>query len=173
MTHFREEQRYRQRWVWAILLTIGVAATGYVAWAMLRRFVFMPPPGGRPLVDHLQMLVSLLMLGLMWGLTWMVYELRLVVEVSDERVVVQFEPIARRVCLYITDIEAASIRRYIPSHHGGWGSATVPGGRAFTVSGYRCVAVETRGGDRYLIGTQRADDLYAAIIAACEALPNG
>jgi hypothetical protein len=55
-------------------------------------------------------------------------------------------------------------RTYRPIRdYGGWGVRFGPRGRAYNVSGNRGVEITLANGKRVLVGSQRADDLAAAI----------
>lgn len=142
MVRFREVQRFRQWWLLALLLA-PVALLAY--------------PGA---LRHRPPLVLLLVLGIpIWF--WF---LRLITEVHDDAVHVQFIPLWRRRVIPFRDIRTAVACTYSPLRdYGGWGLRWGPQGQAYNVSGDRGVLLELVSGKRLLIGSQRAEELEAAI----------
>ena len=68
----------------------------------------------------------------------------------------------------LEDIVAWTARTYDPMEYGGWGVRGFPGryGWAYNVSGNRGVEIEFKNGNRLMLGSQRAEDLAAAIAEA-------
>jgi hypothetical protein len=89
--------------------------------------------------------------------------LELQVTVQDSGVRIRMLPFANRT---ITPAQIArwEARTYRPiREYGGWGVRFGPRGRAYNVSGTRGVEITLDSGKRVLIGSQRSDDLAAAI----------
>jgi hypothetical protein len=160
-TAFREVQRLRQWWI--KLVAVGIAALG---WAMFVQQIIRDRPfGDNPAPDWLVWLLWLLLgIGEPVFLLWLA---RMVVEVRSDRVTVRWIPFARREIM-LSDVVAAEARTYRPiREYGGWGIKGWSRRRmAYNVSGNRGVDLELADGRRVLIGSQRADDLAAAIAAA-------
>ncbi len=140
MVYFREEQRFRQWWLWTILL-VPVLGT----WL------------SRPARSWTSALVPLAALAWLWLL-------RLIVEVHDDAVHIQFIPMWRKRVIRLDEIRSAQARTYRPiREYGGWGLRWGPGRMAYNVSGDRGVLLELAGGRRVMIGSQRPEELEAAI----------
>lgn len=135
---FREVQRFRQRWLWAVVVGGGLvsAVTG-------------GPVG---------VLVAAVLVAFVWSL-------RLVTEVRDDGLYVRFAPFHRsfrRVAW--SEVESVESTRYRPlREYGGWGIRWRPGTVAFSVSGSRGVLVERPDDRDLLVGSQRPDELATAI----------
>ncbi|MCP5066200.1 MAG: hypothetical protein GY946_06485 [bacterium] len=154
---FREEQRFRQWWLWVPLMI----AVGVVWWGFLHQVVGGEPWGNRPAPD-----------GLLWGL-WigvgvvmpiLFWLLRLVTEIDDQQVRVSFRPLPWHVKTpaRIESHEAVTFRPI--RHYGGWGwRYGASRGWCFTVRGTRGVYLEIHGARNLLIGSQRAEELDRAI----------
>jgi hypothetical protein len=137
---FREEQRFRQPWLWMILLAGGLltlwAARTASAWVALAAFV---------------------------PVLWLFYTLKLEVEVDQTDIRIRFFPLSRR-AIPLTSIQSCEARTYRPiREYGGWGIKYGFSGMAYNVSGDRGVQLVLRNGRRILIGSQRADELAAVI----------
>ncbi len=155
---FREEQRFRQPWLWLIVVgTAGMAWYGAATQLLMGR-----PFGDRPAADGL-LLIIWLAFGV--GLPLFFRALRLVTVVDAAGVHYRFVPfhLAARVLArgYIAGYEA---RTYKPlREYGGWGIRSGRGGDAYNVSGDRGVQFVLAGGKRILLGTQRPAEFVAAL----------
>jgi hypothetical protein len=163
MTYFREEQQFRQPWIWGPLILFGIGTTGFVGYAMVKQLAFGQPVGDRPMSDTALAIVGPLIMLVAWGTCLLFVVLRLVVEVREDVVAIQFRPFVRRAIAW-RDIARCEARTYRPiREYGGWGIRFGRNGTAYNVRGNRGVQLELAGGKRLLLGSQRADELAHAI----------
>ena len=145
---FREVQRFRQAWVWVLLLLVLLA-------------LIVPVIGGisGPLVSLVMVLAGS-------GLIWLFFVMRLVTEVRADGIYLGFFPFSSQKILYAT-IVGHRVREYRPiREYGGWGVRFNRSGRAYTVSGNLGVQLELSNGKGLLIGTQDPDEFLRAISTA-------
>jgi hypothetical protein len=144
---FEERQRFVNRVVAFVLLGLLLLATLF-AWQDVRAHV----PGGPQLTMFLPpALVAILLF------------LELHVTVGDAGVRIRMLPFANRT-IAPAQIARWEARTYRPiREYGGWGLRFGSRGRAYNVSGERGVELTLDNGKRVLIGSQRSDDLAAAI----------
>jgi hypothetical protein len=167
---FREEQRFRQLWVWLLILPLSAGMIGFFAWAVVEQLVRGHPVGNQPMSDLMLMIVGPLLIALMAGLLWLMWAARLVTEVRDDGIYIRFFPFHRDFHGFLWDeIESFEVRTYRPVlEYGGWGIRFGSGGKAYNVSGNRGLQL-TLGGSRsgrVLIGSQRPDELALAVESA-------
>ncbi|HMB49021.1 hypothetical protein [Natronoarchaeum rubrum] len=145
--HFRETQRFRQPWLWGLLIGVAVLVGGSL---------YAEGASGPGTAIGLAVVVALLALFAVAKLT---------VEVRGDGVRIQFFPFhlsPRRIPLEA--IERSEAVEYSPIRdYGGWGIRWTGGGKAYNVSGSEGVRVDRRDAKQLLIGSQRADELEAAI----------
>jgi len=145
--HFRETQRFRQPWLWGLL--VGVALL--VGWSLYVD----GDPGGAGIVG-LAAVIAVLALFAVATLT---------TEVRNDGVHIRFFPF-HRLPRHIPpeEIERSEAIEYSPIRdYGGWGVRWTGGGKAYNVSGSEGVRLDRRDAEQLLIGSQRADELDAAI----------
>jgi len=137
---FREVQRFRQPWIWALLggITLLMLLLGPIAW------------GG------------LVIVGANAGL---VYSLRLQTEVRADGIYFKMWPLHRSFRrISWSEVERYESRRYSPLREfGGWGIRWAPGKLAYNVSGNRGVWIERTNARAVLIGSQRPEEFVRAI----------
>ncbi len=162
---FQEEQRFRQRWVWIIILTVSVASAAPSAWILIAAL----KPQDRSAGTATAALVFPLLLSMLPPLLF--YWMRLWVRVEPNNLVVRFRPLLfKRISL--SDIQSCEARSYRPiAEYGGWGIRCSLCGRgwAYNVSGNQGVQLELKNGKRILIGSQHAGELAEAINKARQA----
>lgn len=155
---FREEQRFRQPWIWVLILAIAAVQW----WAWIQQILLGQPFGNNPGPDWMVWLF-LVLFGI--GFPAFFAALRLVVEVHSAGVLLRFVPFARQTFLF-EDIRHCEAVDYRPlRQYGGWGIRGLSSNRAYIVSGNQGVRLHLRNGDQVLIGSQRAQDLALAIDA--------
>ena|SRR5581483_5531911 len=175
---FEETQRFQKAWVKIPLAGYGILVLSLAAWAAYQQFVLGVPfsDHGRPMSDGETALFSVF-LGLVGaGLPLWVLALRLTVRVDHERVLVHFVTLRKR-SIPLTDIASWEPLTYRPVwDYGGWGIRYSLKHRrwAYNVSGNRGVLLRFTNGKSLLIGSQRPEELAAALETAKKSLgPNG
>ncbi|HVF49454.1 MAG TPA: DUF6141 family protein [Pyrinomonadaceae bacterium] len=161
-TYFREVQRFRQWWVWAIMLVpFLIFAYGFYVQVIAGR-----PWGSKPMSDAELTGVSIMLAVIM---LW-IYLMRLVTEVRDDALHVHFVLLWRRKAIPYQSIRSVEARTYNPiAEYGGWGIRWGARGWAYNVSGNRGVQLQLDGGKELLVGSGRADELAEAIKRRTEA----
>jgi hypothetical protein len=135
---FREVQRFRQPWLWALLAFVCVVSS------------VSGGPGG--------LVVASVIVLFMWSL-------RLETEVRDDGLYLKLAPLHRSFRHVAWEaIESVESVRYRPLlEYGGWGIRWRPGKLAYNVSGSRGVRLGRPDDRELLVGSQRPDDLATAI----------
>ena len=156
-TLFREEQRFRQWWLWVIV--IGPAVLAW--WPFMQQVIEGKPVGHNPAPDWLVWVIWIF-IGL--GLPFFFGRVSMVTEVYEDRVLIRYRPFTRRT-IATAEVERAEVRTYnAVKDYGGWGikgwSKTK---MAYNVSGNRGVELTLRNGQSVMLGSQRADELVAVI----------
>jgi hypothetical protein len=165
---FREEQRFTQRWLWALVIAASLMMVGVFGYAIYQQLVLGEPWGDNPMSD-----TQLFILGpifMLFGIALLLlFKLtRLITEVRYDGLYVRYIPFHIRFRRYRFDeIESFEAIEYRPLRdYGGWGIKRGLKGWAYNVSGNRGVMLTFRSGKRLMIGSQRAEELEAAIRVA-------
>ncbi len=154
---FREEQKFNQLWLWLIVL----GTTGMMWYGFIQQIIFDQPFGTNPTSNWLMWFLWLL-IGI--GLPLLVYNLKLIVEVSPDHISIRFVPFVSRTILY-KEIKRFQARSYNPvREYGGWGIKGWSRKRmAYNVSGNQGVELEFYTGQSLMIGSQKYEELAQAI----------
>lgn len=156
---FREVQRFTQWWIWPLVLI----ASGAAWFAAIAHF-FMADASAKGRMPDILMIAIWLLVGI--GLPLLLLFIMLVVEVRPDGLYYRYYPfhLAYQRIPY-EEIKTAEARTYRPvREYGGWGIRySRKNGKAYNVSGDRGVQLELLDGRRVLFGSQRADELAAAL----------
>ena len=156
MAQFQEVQYFHQRWRLAILAAL-VAVFLYGSYHQL---VQGQPWGQRPVPNTL---LALMTIGIAALLYWLL-KMHLITEVRDKEVYIHFRLLWKPRRFPFAAILSAEPVTYRPiEQFGGRGIRRGRYGWAYTVSGNRGVKLILAGGEHFLIGSQRAEELAAAI----------
>jgi len=163
---YHEEQRFRQWWLWAVIVISVVSLLGTFGYGFVKQLVFNQPWGDRPMPDYALAIVGSLAILSSVGLIWLFLAMTLVTEVRHDGLHIRFFPLTQTTIAF-QDIRQCEARTYHPiREYGGWGiRMTIRRGKAYNVSGNCGVQLELSNGKRLLIGSQRSDELAAAINA--------
>lgn len=156
---YREDQHFRQWWLWVIVA--GVAAAAW--WGFIQQILIGRQFGDNPAPDWG---VWLLWVVIGVGLPLVFARVKLVLEVTQQEVLIRFSPLSTRV-IRLDEIDRLEVRRYSAiREYGGWGIKGWSRSKtAYNVSGDRGVDLTLRDGRRVLLGSQRADELARTIEA--------
>lgn len=162
---FHEEQRFQQKPLWALMVFFFVIEFALIIVPLVRIWVFGETIDGSDRSDPIPVLTGIFVMGVLGGLMWLLWKLRLVTEVHREGVHVRMIPFHRRVQAYpfdkIATFEAVTYRPI--RDYGGWGIRYGRKGRAFNVRGNKGVMLQLTEERPLLIGTQRLDEFEAAL----------
>jgi hypothetical protein len=162
---FQEEQRFRQVWLWVLLLSVFSISTGTTLWVAVRQLVYGEVVGKNPMSDPALLAFTVFTLALNFGLIWLMYAARLRVEVSTAGLFVYFFPFHWRVHqIALNDVSSYGVVVYHAfAEYGGWGIRKRPRATAYNVSGDRGVRIYYANHYHYLIGSQRPRELADAL----------
>lgn len=150
---FREEQRFTQSWVWALVVVAAVAS-----WVALGAVVLGSDDGGSGWIAVLVAVLGGVGLPLLFALA------RLTVEVLADRVEIRYRPFTTRTILLDAVVAAEAVSYHPVRDYGGWGIKGWSRRKvAYNVRGDRGALLTLADGRTVLIGSQRPDDLASAV----------
>ena len=150
--HFREEQQFKQVWLW---LLVGISSV-----AALLPIIF----SDTDLKTRI-LLVCVAALPLIF-----IASMKLITEVRDDGIYFRFAPFHTKDRQISWDeIDQVYSRQYRPlAEYGGWGVryGNRKVGKAFNVSGNQGLQIIFKDGRKLLLGTQSPDEIEAAVMDA-------
>ena len=164
---FREEQRFRQTWIWILVFAACIPALAIFGYGMVKQLVLHQPWGERPTSDTALLLAGALSISLVFALVWLFWVANLVTEVRADGLYLRFFPFHRSWHkISLENLVSCEAKTYRPiGEYGGWGIRWnwSRKGKAYNVSGDRGVRLDYEDGKHLLIGSQQADELAAAL----------
>ena len=158
---FREVQTFGStlRWLLVVLMAISVAIFSIALWETITN----PETPDIPV----PVLLSIIAMAIPIAVTILFFILKLETEVRTDALYVRFYPLHIRYKKFTADnLQQHYARRYRPIlEYGGWGirCSFTGKGKAYNVSGNKGVQLVLTNGKKLLIGSQKPDDLAAAI----------
>lgn len=163
---FEEIQQFRQPWVWILVLPVSVFGVVLFLLILYSQLVLGKAVGNHPIPNGTLIWFGPLMLIIFLSIPVFLYYLKLTVQIDSQAIHVHFFPLLKKDIL-ISEIAEWKAREYKPLlEYGGWGVRWGPSGKAYNVSGSWGVQLKFTNGKRLLIGSQRAQELEAAISRA-------
>jgi hypothetical protein len=162
---FFESQRFRQTWVWVLLIGVMLPILLLFGYGLYQQVVLGRPFGNQPLSNGALITIIVANVAVLAAVMVMMWFAHLDVAVRDRELVIRFVPFhlkPRRITL--DEIAEAQARQYRPIvEYGGWGIRYGFNGMAYNVSGNEGVQLTLRNGKRILIGSQRSAELARAL----------
>lgn len=151
--YFQEKQRFKQIWIW--LLLIGINAQ--FVFAIIYQ-IFLGHPFGNNPMSNMGIAISFI---ISITLSVLFYFLHLETRIDSKGISVRFFPFHKQFIVYSRkNIKNAYVRTYKPLREfGGWGLR----GGAYNVSGNKGLQIEFTDGNKFLIGTNKPEEIQEAI----------
>jgi hypothetical protein len=155
---FREVQRFRQVWIWVVVVFL----MGLSWFSFIQQIASKVPFGTRPAPD-LVVIGMWILFG--WAFPVMVFTAGLTTEVRGDGIYIRFFPFHRKFRTMPFDaIQSCEARTYRPlKEYGGWGIRYGVSGKAYNVSGNLGVQLVLQSGRKILLGSQEPEELVLAI----------
>lgn len=162
---FRESQRFRQWWLWLILLPSTLVTLVPMGYGLYSQLVLKKPFGNHPTGDTALIITTALVTALMLFLLWLFYILELQTCITEEGIRYRFFPFRWKYKMIkrseITDLE---VIKYNPiGDYGGWGIRYGSKGKALNVSGNMGLMIRLTSGKNLLLGTNKPEELREAV----------
>ena len=155
---YSETQRFRQTWLWIIIVIVA-----WAAWfGALNQLLLHRPFGDHPLPNSLLFICWLLLGNLFPALVLLS---NLLTEVRADGICIRFTPFhfSERKFSF-ADLLRCEPKTYSPiKEYGGWGIRYGKNGKAYNVYGNRGVHLEFHDGRQMLIGSQKPEKLARAV----------
>ena len=167
-TRFEEVQRPRQAWIWCIVLVTFGLSFGIFGYAFYQQLYRGEPFGNNPMSDAGLLVTGLLVITLSLALLGLFLFCRMETRLNGDFLRVDYRPLMHRK-IPLRNIAGCEATTYRPvARYGGWGIrfAWDGSGWCYNVSGNEGVRLDLANGKHLLIGSQRPQELAAAIRAA-------
>ncbi len=157
--YFNETQRFRQWWIYLIIL-FTIVSWGY---AVIVSFQSEEPQKASE--DYVLILTSIIPIALIL----LLFSLKLVTKIRNDGIYVRFKPLQlKEKHIRPEEIKTFEVRKYKPlTEYGGWGIRTggKKYGKAYNVSGNMGLQLYLANGKKLLIGTLKAREVQKAMKA--------
>lgn len=169
---FKEEQRFRQPWMWLLLIPSFITTIVLFGYGFEKQLFQGETWGDNPMSDEGLLIMGIFVFLMMIGLTILFYKMKLITEIREDGIYYRYPPMIMKFRMIKPDnIEKYEIRKYKPiKEYGGWGIKTnglktkrQKFGTAYNVSGNIGLQLQLSHGKKILFGTQRGNALKHAM----------
>ncbi len=160
---FIEKQNFTQWWLWIILIGIGLLPI----WGICKQIIMRQHFGTKPMSDLGLIVFALFVFAFIFMFVFM----RLKTAIDDTNIRMSFFPFAKKNVMWF-DIKSAKVVDY--GFVGGWGIRLgTKYGTVYNTKGSKGLAIELKNGNKFLIGTQKENELNTIINEMMAADNNG
>ena len=166
--YFDELQTFRQSWTKAFVWGPSLVLLGMAGFNLYDLLWLVKPLGETTAADQGQLVGSVIMILIGFGLPVLFSSISLHIQVNDHEVYIRFKPFRTR-HIPLEQIVSCAAEIYRPiMDYGGWGIKYSLRFRrwAYNVSGNRGVVLDLADGKSLLLGSQRPEELASAIQSA-------
>ena len=155
--YYSEKQRFRQWWIWVIVLIAPVILLSSLVVQLVTGSLI----GDNPINSYSLFFAFMFTI----SVPFLLYILELRTEVRMDGVLIRFRPFHRKDIVFkFESIQKAENITYSPiKDYGGWGIRYGRGGKAYNVSGNKGVMISPKGGKKILIGSRNSEQLCSVI----------
>ena len=148
---FTETQKFTQWWLWLILISIGILPVV----GIYKQLYLGEPMGDKPMSDE-GLIVFFVFVFALIAFFWMI---QLRTKITQQDIKINFFPLTKRAVKW-SEVEKAQIVNY--GFVGGWGIRFWTNyGTVYNIKGKMGLALELKNGKKFLIGSQKIDELKA------------
>jgi hypothetical protein len=162
---YLEIQRFRQPWLWSILITVWISVIGAFGFVVDRQLVQDISYGNSSMNDSGLKVSLVLAFVLVTALIILFAKAKLITQLDKKFISYKYHPLHKSYRkIAWKSVSKCEVVTYQPvSHYGGWGIRAGKNGKVFSVSGNRGLQIVLRTGERILIGTTKVNELSMAI----------
>lgn len=152
---FTENQKFKQWWLWAILLAVD----GFLLYGFYKQTLLGQPFGDRPMSNTGQIIAVIISI----LVTLLFYTIKLQTIIKEDGIYYRFFPIHKAFRKFTWDkIKLCFIRKYNPiTEYGGWGLrfGLMGMGKAINISGNKGLQLVLTTNSKILIGTNKPEEI--------------
>ena len=150
---FSETQRFRQVWIWAVMMFINII----FVYGFISQVILGIPFGNNPTSDAGFIPIFIFL----FAINYLVWIVRLDTRIDKNAITVRMFPFHLKFRIYEWKmIKNSEVRKYNPIlEYGGWGLRGFIKNRALNVSGNMGLQLVFTNGKKLLIGTKKPDEI--------------
>lgn len=158
---YRETQQFKQAWIWVILSLVGLLILGIFGYDIYEQIILKKKLSNNPVSDTELVVIFLVVFFFFLFLIALFAFARLSTVIDKSGIHFRFFPFHMRYKQFAWDqVSKYELIGYHPiKDYGGWGIRFGKMGKAYTVSGNKGLQVHLKSGRRFLLGTQKVEEL--------------
>ncbi len=165
---FEENQKFRQKWIWVLLVFCCGLVYVLFGWAIIQQIIIGKPWGspGKQMSNMGLIIFSIIFYTLVTGLIIIFVKSNLKTIITKNYIHLKFSPFhLKGVKITKDEITSYEVKEYHPiKEFGGWGIRfRTKGKKAYNVSGNKGLELKFKNSNSLLVGTQKAKEINEAM----------
>lgn len=163
--YFREDQRFRQAFLWVPLIFGSAFVSGTTVWMIMRQVVQDNPFGEQAMSNGAMLALGAFVLGVNFAILLFFVVAKMQLEVNDRGLFLRFFPFHSKTRqISLDDVESISAVEYRALlEYGGYGIRRSRRATLYGVRGIEGVRIDYSNGCHVMLGTQHPDALFQAL----------
>ncbi len=158
---FSETQRFKQILLWILLFAIFLTVSVPAIIGLTKQLIFNQPFGSKSISTEGLIVITIVsvIIPIIPMVLFRIMKLETII--TEEGIYVRFYPFQSKRKFYNwNELTKCYIRQYNPvGEYGGWGMKGLGNNKALNISGNKGIQLETKEGDKLLIGTIYPDEI--------------
>jgi len=158
---FSESQRFKQILIWVLLFSIFLFVSVPVIYGLIKQMFLGQPFGNKPISTQGLFVITIVsvIIPLIPIILFRIMNLETLIK--EEGIYVRFVPFQTKYKFFSwNELTKCYVRQYSPvGEYGGWGMKGWGNNKALNISGNKGIQLETKDGNKLLIGTNNPDEI--------------
>ena len=158
---FSESQRFKQILIWMLLFSIFIFVSVPVIYGFIKQIFFGQSFGNKPISMEGLFVITIVSIIIPLIPIVLFRIMKLETLIKEEGIYVRYFPFQTKYkfCAW-NELTKCYVRQYSPvREYGGWGIKGLGNNRALNISGNKGIQLETKDGNKLLIGTRKPDEI--------------
>lgn len=163
---FEESQKFRQAWLWILLIATGMIIMGSLGSGFYKQIILGQKFGNNPM-NNIGLEIVFTLVVIVYVAMFLLFGFAELTTIIDEKgITYKFFPFQFRHHIITWDeIKKCEVIKYNPIlDYGGWGVKSGKRGKAYNVSGSMGLQIFRKSGSPLLIGTQKSTELIDFLV---------
>ena len=162
-SYYKENQKFTQTWLWALLIVSTVPTIGVLTYGFINQLLLGNLWGDKPMSDSGLAFTTVFVWVVCGGIIWLFLGSELQLEIKDKSIYYRFPLFSPRLKkIGMESLESWEVRKFGFFEYGGYGVRHAPKKRTgFIVKGNIGLELKLKDGKTIMIGTQKPEEVKA------------
>jgi hypothetical protein len=161
--YYQEKQNFRKPGIWIFVSATMLPVNGVLLYGLYQQLVLGEPWGSEPNSDISLIVVTLVIMLFSAIIFWLIFTVKLVMEIKDKAVYYQFRPFKVN-SINFSDLLSWEVKSIKPIFgFGGFGLRITPKSKAYIINGKNALILKPKKGKQIVIDTINPEGVKASM----------